>query len=299
MDSLSTSDYLQVNGGQECQRSEYTAYVPLTTLPLAALSSYGQSHREDQIYTVNNQDWPQILQDMLPRARTLGPEMEQYFHYHYQRFIQLGQFVRPCVELLHKAESQITLLDIGPSFQTAMLARAWPQMKIDTLGFADSKFPPPQGGHHIDFNLNATWDSSQWPAAHRTYDILVMAEVIEHLHTSPIWVLKYLAGLMNAGAFLVVTTPNAVALPKRLRVLLGGNPNELIREEVSNPGHFREYTLAELIQLGHAAGLIVHQSWSGMATSTGSWANCLYRRISTILPASLQKELMVIYQKVR
>lgn len=244
-----------------------------------------------------SKNWPQLLRELLPRARELGPVMEDYFHYHFQRFVQLGLTVEPCVASLAKVQSRINLLDIGPSFQTDMLARCWPQMTIDTLGFADPKFPPPPGGRHTDFDLNATWDSNQWPPIVRTYDLIVMAEVIEHLYTAPVWVLKYLAALLNPSGFLVVTTPNAVALPKRLRVLLGRNPNELIREERANPGHFREYTLPELRQVGQQAGLSVWQTWSGVASSTGSWFNRLYRTISICLPSSLQKELAITYQK--
>ena len=59
------------------------------------------------------------------------------------------------------------------------------------------------------------------------------------------------------GGVLVVQTPNAVSLPRRLAMLGGRNPYELIREDATNPGHFREYTAAELRRYAAVAGLAV------------------------------------------
>jgi hypothetical protein len=75
----------------------------------------------------------------------------------------------------------------------------------------------------------------------------VFAEVLEHLYTSPVLVLAALRRLLAPGGVLIVQTPNAASLPKRLKLLAGRNPFELIREDRSNPGHFREYTLDEIL----------------------------------------------------
>ena len=78
------------------------------------------------------------------------------------------------------------------------------------------------------------------------YDLVVFAEVIEHLHTSPVHTLAFVRGLLADAGVLILQTPNAASLPKRLKLLAGRNPYELIRADGGNPGHFREYTLAEL-----------------------------------------------------
>ena len=78
------------------------------------------------------------------------------------------------------------------------------------------------------------------------YDLVVFAEVIEHLHTSPVHTLGFVRGLLADAGVLILQTPNAASLPKRLKLLAGRNPYELIRPDGGNPGHFREYTLAEL-----------------------------------------------------
>ena len=68
------------------------------------------------------------------------------------------------------------------------------------------------------------------------YDVIVFAEVIEHLYTAPELVLPYLRELLVLGGVLLLQTPNAVSLRKRAKLLLGVNPFERIRTERDNPG---------------------------------------------------------------
>ena len=65
---------------------------------------------------------------------------------------------------------------------------------------------------------------------------------------------------LQPGGVLILQTPNAVFLPKRIKMAFGFNPFERIRQTANNPGHFREYTLAELVEIVHAAGYTVVSS---------------------------------------
>jgi hypothetical protein len=168
------------------------------------------------------------------------PVYADYLRFHGPRFeyvvAQLARFVRPG----HR------LLDIGRSRLTDLLAERL-QVPVDALGFdADGSIPT---GRYYHFDLN----DCQWPARWRcdlpSYDAIVFAEVLEHLHTSP--------ALLNPGAILLVQTPNAVALPRRAAMLFGRNPYERIREDATNPGHFREYTAQELQDYVNGVGLNV------------------------------------------
>jgi hypothetical protein len=42
-----------------------------------------------------------------------------------------------------------------------------------------------------------------------------------------------------------------------VKLLVGRNPFELIREDRSNPGHFREYTLGEIVSFAEQTGFAV------------------------------------------
>jgi SAM-dependent methyltransferase len=174
-------------------------------------------------------------------------EWRQYLAYHERRYRTLRSLA---LELLD-GRAGPRILNVGPMFETALL-RAAAGATVDTLGFANPVFPPRPGERHIESDLNEP-DGK----ADGSYDLIVMAEVIEHLHTSPVTVLGHLAGWLRPGGALIVQTPNAVALHKRLRMLAGRNPLEPIRADASNPGHFHEYTLGELRQVAAGAGLAV------------------------------------------
>jgi len=124
---------------------------------------------------------------------------------------------------------------------------------VDTLGL-ESSADLDSGSDHYQADLNRP---GSLPAVLPMYDMIVFAEVVEHLHTSPGLVLEALREHLVSRGILVIQTPNAAALPKRLKLLAGRNPYEPIREDPSNPGHFREYTLRELRTIAVRAGFQV------------------------------------------
>jgi len=65
---------------------------------------------------------------------------------------------------------------------------------------------------------------------------------------------------LNNGGRVILQTPNAVALHKRLKMLIGKNPYERIRENNSNPGHFREYTKKEIMEYAKNTGFKIKKS---------------------------------------
>jgi len=144
------------------------------------------------------------------------------------------------------------ILDVGLSPLTDILRRQLDR-PIDTLGLE------PQGREpqHFQFDLNALADPHAARPALPRYGLIVFAEVMEHLHTSPALPLAFFREHLVDGGILVVQTPNAASLGKRLKLLAGLNPYEMIREDRGNPGHFREYTARELRGLAARAGFTV------------------------------------------
>lgn len=150
-----------------------------------------------------------------------------------------------------------TVLDIGPSRLTSLIGERF-SCRVDSLGFGvDQEEHEIHGGRHFGFDLNAAQDEAGWRRDLPRYDFVVLAEVLEHLHTAPQRVLAFVSTLLADGGALVLQTPNAASLPKRIKLLLGRNPYEMIRGEPLNPGHFREYTVRELESLVAGAGLPV------------------------------------------
>jgi SAM-dependent methyltransferase len=152
------------------------------------------------------------------------------------------------------------VLDIGPSRLSELIGEKF-GCGVDTLGFgADGESGR---GRHYEFDLNLSQRTTNWRTDLPRYDVIVMAEVIEHLHTAPQLVLAFVGSLLAEHGVLILQTPNAVALSRRLKLLLGRHPYEMIRVDTANPGHFREYTRDELHTAAREAGLCVARSESG------------------------------------
>lgn len=146
------------------------------------------------------------------------------------------------------------VLDVGASRLTELLREHF-GAAVDTLGFGADR--QDSQGRHFELDLNRTENREGWRRDLPTYDVVILAEVLEHLHAAPEHVLSFLATLLKEGGLLLLQTPNAAALPKRLKLLLGRNPYERIRLDALNPGHFREYTVRELQEIAAATGFRV------------------------------------------
>ena len=166
-----------------------------------------------------------------------------------------------------------------------------------------------KGFVHHQFDLNALQDGTRSKTKVGPYDIIVFAEVMEHLYTAPELVLPYLRELLVPNGVLVLQTPNAVSLRKRAKMALGMNPFERIRLERDNPGHFREYTASELRELLVGAGFSVDRLWmkhyfdvryarhergdEAPRLITGALKNAFY----ALLPASLREGITILARK--
>jgi len=153
-------------------------------------------------------------------------------------------------------DARCRVLDIGPSKLTALIAQTF-GVRVQSLGL--SEHHDAGASRHYTFDLNESQEPARWRADLGPYDVVVMAEVLEHLHTSPARVLAFVRTLLAPHGVLIIQTPNALALHKRLKLLAGRHPYEPIREDVRNPGHFREYTAGELRHYAEGAGLVVER----------------------------------------
>ena len=89
--------------------------------------------------------------------------------------------------------------------------------------------------------------------------MIIFAEVLEHLYTSPKFIFEFLYSILNKNGVLILQTPNAVAIHKRLILLLGKNPYMLISEQKNDPGHYREYTKGELVKYARNSGFLINK----------------------------------------
>ena len=229
-------------------------------------------------------------------AAELSEEMVRYIDLHWQRFTNLANRIDQIIKEYSIDVETLRLLDIGPSFQTMLINRLWPGARLDTFGFYDPKFPNPKNGFHIPFDLNKTSDKSS-KINTEPYDIIIMAEVIEHLYTSPHYVFSFISSILKPGGYFIISTPNGVSLQKRLKMILGINPSELIREKLDDPGHFREYTPSELTEYAKPLGLTLHEQWTGYDATPLSVKQNILKKATPFLPSSLREHFTVVYKK--
>lgn len=152
-------------------------------------------------------------------------------------------------------DAPVKLLDVGPHFLTsALVAQFGAQAAVSSLGYADDRLASRTLlKEHVQLDLNADVAAARFSDA--PFDGIIFAETVEHLRSGPEAILRGLSAHLRPGGWLLVQTPNAVSLTKRLAMLAGRNPYELLRDDPGNPGHFREYTAAELTHYGNLAGL--------------------------------------------
>jgi SAM-dependent methyltransferase len=225
----------------------------------------------------------------------------EYVGFHSERYaFALDVVARRCP---HPCRS----LDVGPAPFTELLA-ARTGTPVDTLGFAPDG-PSAGGGRHVHFDLNEL-DRAVTPPDIGPYDLVVFNEVLEHLHTSPAKVLPWLHGLLTPDGVLMIQTPNAAAVGRRVRLLLGRNPYDLINTDTLHPRHFREYTRHELEDFAVDAKLEIvelvmgsyfdHTYESNLRTRdrahlAGVAQNAVYRS----LPASLRTGMTAVMRRAR
>ena len=226
-----------------------------------------------------------------------------YAEYHQARFEYLTAL---CHRFAPGTNSSV--LDIGRSPLSDLLAVKYPN--LTTLGLA---FEDDTGAHakettigkdhgHVVFDLNRAQDPNEWPAA-GPFDLIVFAEVLEHLYTAPELILLFFASLLSPGkGVLICQTPNAAAIHKRLKLLLGYNPYERIRCFDRNPGHYREYTRAELAEIGRVTGLepIFHEYvdyFGCKGNSMKALMNILYQHTAAKVP-SFRRGQTIVYRRM-
>lgn len=218
-----------------------------------------------------------------------------YVGYHSPRFAYLLEVLRSL-----GVDENSTVLDIGPTFSSFMIHEVF-RCKVDTLSFDEDGATP--FGQNYFFNLNDAQNPEQCRKDIPQYKVVVMAEVIEHCYTAPKLVLDWVRQTIAPGGHLILMTPNAVAFRKRVQMLMGKNPFELINEDVTNPFHFREYTLKEMATIVEEAGYTIelaelfnyfNPTYRQRNKNVKPWQGALYYRFNQILPKSMKQGMTII-----
>jgi hypothetical protein len=239
---------------------------------------------------------------LLPLAE--NDEMKTYIRIHAKRYAYLISKLKSLRREF--AQDSINIMDIGPSFFTKLLMITFPNDTIHCMGFKNDEA---LGGHlskqislslqnFTQFDLNDAQYIDKYPADLPPCDLVVMAEVLEHLYTSPVLIYQFISTFLNKNGFLVIGTPNAVTFRNRVLMLVGRNPFEQIRETRDNPGHFREYTGSELMSIGERVHFETYRIFKDNYFSASSAQGKLFDFFTGhLLPKSFRTGLTIVYKK--
>jgi len=168
--------------------------------------------------------------------------------------------------VLHYLQPGSRILDFGcgPCDKTAIL---------QFLGFECSAYDDLQDDWHkiqgnrekitsfarecgIDFKLAI---GCELPFEKNSFDMIMLHDVLEHLHDSPRDLLNDLIELIKPEGLLFVTVPNAVNIRKRIDVMFGRTNLPLFESYYWYPGawrgHVREYVKNDLVKLSEYLNL--------------------------------------------
>ena len=241
----------------------------------------------------SKEDYKAIIDRLINKERSKRSD-EYYQKFHAERY---QRSLKICMN--HVADRNAHVLDIGRSTFTKKLSSYY--HSVYSMGF-DLELD--QGAHredtlmpnipHIEFDLNRAGEVDSWPNYPNMFDLIVYAETIEHIYTAPEYSLLMFSYLLKPDGCIIVTTPNAASIRNRVYMILGYNPFERIRYYSQNPGHYREYTLNEIKEIGKNVGLYIKTCYATNLYSEVGW-----RKIVTplkILP-QFKDSVVAVYQK--
>lgn len=224
------------------------------------------------------------------------PVWQEYLPFHRRRYQLLMALVVKLIDSDPAPDGGFCrILDVGPRFEVDLIHRLLPDVPVDTVGLNEGLFPARGDEQRLEFDLNDA-DLPEGRPALGGYELIVMAEVLEHLHMPPSVVLGWIGSLLKPGGRLVVQTPNAVTLPHRLRMLAGRNPYGQLSANRASPGHIREYTTKELAAAGKALGLEVEQLSTANYFTNRRPINRVFQRLERVVPSTLRAGISVVYR---
>lgn len=132
-----------------------------------------------------------------------------------------------------------------------------------------------------------------------SFDMVMLHDVLEHLHNSPRDLLNYLLDLSTPEGLLFITVPNAVNIRKRLSVIFGETNLPPFESYYWYPGswrgHVREYVKSDLVSLAKYLNLEILElrGCDHMLQKLPKLARPLYHLATSFFPSWKDSWLLV------
>ena len=183
------------------------------------------------------------------------PHGQSYFRRHAARYHKIWESL--------PRNTPLTILDIGVGFGFLAAAVKQAGQRVFAVDFFYGKeaeqvcrqFKIPL------FNLNV--ESHQLPFQNESFDVVVLAEVIEHFSSDPVGTLEKIRRVLKKDGMLIVTTPNRLSAVNRIKRFLGREDSlnfATLSTVDGDPylyGHHRLFCMAELEEILQKSGFQV------------------------------------------
>jgi 2-polyprenyl-3-methyl-5-hydroxy-6-metoxy-1,4-benzoquinol methylase len=178
---------------------------------------------------------------------------KEYFEIHEVRY----QFILEKIQSLGLS-AKAKILDIG--VYPPHLFKAFHELGHDVFGIS-SRHERVSVKNVSILNI----EKDHFPYTNNEFNLVVMTEVIEHLTGNPRVYLDEIRRVLKPNGFLLITTPNAVHLKNRAKVLIGQSPafpvDQLLETKQDDDSiyfrHNREFTKEELTKIVVNSGFTV------------------------------------------
>ena len=162
----------------------------------------------------------------------------QLFYGDYRRRVELLS------DMLHLTPEGAKVLDAGSAPCFNSLALSLLGYEVYSLGINPEPYRATLEKYEVKV-IKADFENEVIPLEDGYIDCIMLAEVLEHLHPYKIpFTLSEMPRVLRVGGILYLTTPNAVSIGKRIKMLFGLQP---VGER-----YVREYMIKEVITLSNS-----------------------------------------------
>lgn len=196
-----------------------------------------------------------------------NPELETYWRQDWKRFVYtfglVSQLRGRCLEIGANPYFTTTLLRLYTPLELSLANYFGPHFGASATQTISVDNPTTGKRENLSFTFSHfNIEEASFPFSASQFDVVLFCEVIEHLQSDPVKVLREMKRILKPGGHLIITTPNVGRLENVARILAGEN----IYDPYSGYGpygrHNREYTRHELTQLLSYCGFEVEASFS-------------------------------------
>jgi SAM-dependent methyltransferase len=186
--------------------------------------------------------------------RPLGGQ-EPYVEFHRVRFRELANIAGVLLSEFEK-DWKPRILDFGYSMNTLALEALYPNALMHCADRSTIALMDRFGERAFSVDLVA--DNLENRDLGVRFDLIIFAEVIEHLLTNPVKVLRFFIKHLSDDGYLVLTTPNFFSFQKLQVLARRFNPQPVYPENYGPADaphfHVREYSMGELLGATDQAG---------------------------------------------